>query len=742
MKTNFSINSPFCVGAYGVDFNNDGLFDVFIRSASGINTMFRNDGNRNFTLVSTYNTGRDIGVNFNDYDGDGIQDLTYTKNGWADGQWGFRFNKGLGDGNFSSSTLISNSQQRPVDDFIQLQANPKINSIPDVIYNCMNDGSNGAILYQGEWNSSSSSFDITTWNSNLTGQVTLINTIDINFDGYSDLVFDQQNGSEPNLTHTSVVFLNNGEGIFTISDEIFTDKTYALRAVFNDGQDHIKMATWKSDSLFVFNLDQYKKLDLNSGLLAYYPFNGNANDESGNENNGVVEGQTSFQPGKVGMAANFRGKSVGDYISVPQNNVNSLSEITVSNWVYVNDYDLNCWNSAEGFITRGDPNANNFFSFGVLRNEEPNCGAASSLDSIGFRLIFSNSVYLDTKKSYKPNVWYHVVGTYDGKNLRIYVDNQPAAESPEITGIQLIGNSRLLINKHEIYSNGRMGGLIDELRLYNRALNLSEIDSLYKQGVSINQPPTANAGPDGDVWIVYPETQKTVYLDGSASVDPDGDELTYRWTAPEGVILSSNSIAMPSFVANFENSPYTFSLIVNDGKQDSPADLVVIRAIQVIRANSPTVAKAGPDQVVTGGTVVTLDGSASFDYDEDGYPNPLTYSWTAPEGITLSSTTSIKPTFTAPNVASTTSLFFTLQVSDGGSSNTDTVVVTLLGNDILGISVVYGLASTAANRRAIPVTFNENGEINSISVYHNGGSGNMLLGVYADGQGNLHHGWE
>ena len=120
------------------------------------------------------------------------------------------------------------------------------------------------------------------------------------------------------------------------------------------------------------------------------------------------------------------------------------------------------------------------------------------------------------------------------------------------------------------------------------------------------------------------------------------------------------------------------------------------------------------------------------DYDEDGYPNPLTYSWTAPEGITLSSTTSIKPTFTAPNVASTTSLFFTLQVSDGGSSNTDTVVVTLLGNDILGISVVYGLASTAPNRRAIPVTFNENGEINSISVYHNGGSGNMLLGVYAD----------
>ncbi|MBK6283952.1 MAG: hypothetical protein IPF54_16030 [Draconibacterium sp.] len=50
----------------------------------------------------------------------------------------------------------------------------------------------------------------------------------------------------------------------------------------------------------------------------------------------------------------------------------------------------------------------------------------------------------------------------------------------------------------------------------------------------------------------------------------------------------------------------------------------------------------------------------------------------------------------------------------------------------LGNTVVYSTTSTAANRRAIPVTFNENGEINSISVYHNGGSGNMLLGVYTD----------
>jgi hypothetical protein len=54
---------------------------------------------------------------------------------------------------------------------------------------------------------------------------------------------------------------------------------------------------------------------------------------------------------------------------------------------------------------------------------------------------------------------------------------------------------------------------------------------------------------------------------------------------------------------------------------------------------------------------------------------------------------------------------------------------------ILGNTEVYGGTTTAANRRALPVTFDETGEIQSISVYHNGGTGNVLLGVYSDGSG-------
>ncbi|MGC9353560.1 MAG: right-handed parallel beta-helix repeat-containing protein, partial [Mariniphaga sp.] len=57
------------------------------------------------------------------------------------------------------------------------------------------------------------------------------------------------------------------------------------------------------------------------------------------------------------------------------------------------------------------------------------------------------------------------------------------------------------------------------------------------------------------------------------------------------------------------------------------------------------------------------------------------------------------------------------------------------GSGVLGNTEVYSGITTAANRRAIPVTSNESGIIESLSIYHNGGNGSMLLGVYSDYNG-------
>ena len=89
-----------------------------------------------------------------------------------------------------------------------------------------------------------------------------------------------------------------------------------------------------------------------------------------------------------------------------------------------------------------------------------------------------------------------------------------------------------------------------------------------------NNIPVANAGADQSA------TEGTlVMLDGSKSSDVDTDLLTYYWTAPAGITLSDVNIARPTFIAPSGNSQLTFSLIVNDGVDDSPSAEVAVNLI-------------------------------------------------------------------------------------------------------------------------------------------------------------------
>jgi len=204
----------------------------------------------------------------------------------------------------------------------------------------------------------------------------------------------------------------------------------------------------------------------------------------------------------------------------------------------------------------------------------------------------------------------------------------------------------------------------------------SDTDTIHIEILFVNQPPVASAGNDIDGLMEGMD----VLLDGSSSSDPDGQTVTYSWSVPVNISFSEPNGAKPRFLAPQVSADTTFAflLVTSDGDLSSVPDTINVTVIN----NTPPVASAGNDQEKYQGTLVTLNGSSSSDdTDVSSIFGDLTYSWTAPEGITLSDNQDKKPTFTAPIATDLLDSVFVLTVSDGEfSSDPDTVFVIVLGD--------------------------------------------------------------
>jgi len=131
-----------------------------------------------------------------------------------------------------------------------------------------------------------------------------------------------------------------------------------------------------------------------------------------------------------------------------------------------------------------------------------------------------------------------------------------------LKGMNLAGNTfgnyslSIDLTKFRKYSSGKAG--------------ISTLKAQWSVG-GTNQAPVANVGTDFSI-----DEGVLVTLDGSQSSDPNNDQLSYKWTAPTGITLSSTTIANPTFYAPYinEETQYTFALVVNDGIVNSDPAIV------------------------------------------------------------------------------------------------------------------------------------------------------------------------
>jgi len=206
---------------------------------------------------------------------------------------------------------------------------------------------------------------------------------------------------------------------------------------------------------------------------------------------------------------------------------------------------------------------------------------------------------------------------------------------------------------------------------------------------TVTLPPVANAGPNQTVLH-----GTTVQLSGSGT-DPQNYPLTFLWSLiskPSGsaaTLLNATSINA-TFTADLPGS-YVVQLIANNGFANSTPATVTITT-----TNTPPVANAGPAQNVTVGDVVTLDGSASSDADND----PITYSWSllsraAGSTAVLVPFDSVSPKFVADAPGTYVAQ---LIVNDGVSnSNPSTVTITAGAPPVLAITFAPNILGLAAN---------------------------------------------
>ena len=204
-----------------------------------------------------------------------------------------------------------------------------------------------------------------------------------------------------------------------------------------------------------------------------------------------------------------------------------------------------------------------------------------------------------------------------------------------------------------------------------------EDDLVSTDSVSIDVQilPQADAGPNQSV-----NEFDTVTLDASGSV---GVGLSYQWTQTAGTpvvdLLPNAQAVQPTFAApevGASGEILTFELTVTDDIDTDATDTVNITV------KTLPLADAGPDQSVTEGQKVTLDGSKSI-----GSDGMISYLWEQTTGtplVTLSDKTAPKPTFTAPQVDSAgKTLTFKLTITDADiQTNSDTIIVTVNNNPI------------------------------------------------------------
>ena len=265
-----------------------------------------------------------------------------------------------------------------------------------------------------------------------------------------------------------------------------------------------------------------------SGVVGWWSGDGDANDISGFDNDGGLFNGASIQIGRVGQAFNFDG--VDDVVRIgnqAEHNVQT-GDFALEAWVNLRNYAVGSSFIAGKELCAGP----SIYAMYVSNGGAPSMRLNNSSSTSFFASGPVSGVGL--------NQWHHLVGTREGSTLRMYLDGVEVG-STALSGTFEAQSASFSIGERPdgLAESCRSltNGLIDEVTLYDRALNAAEVESIFNAGAggklkSVDTPPGLS------------ELIDTVELDVARNVTTNTKWPAFDPVAPLGDIVSVGDVAI------------------------------------------------------------------------------------------------------------------------------------------------------------------------------------------------------
>jgi hypothetical protein len=275
-----------------------------------------------------------------------------------------------------------------------------------------------------------------------------------------------------------------------------------------------------------------------TGLVGWWPGDGNAGDIAGADNGSLQGGATSAAAGLVAQAFSFDGTN--SYVQIPDAPVLHPTNLTIEAWVRFASLD----SPASGGSAAGDQYI--VFKQNTRNGDFEGFDLSKTRVAGGdvFRFLVSSATAqlaeIHSSTLLSTGVWYHVAGVRGSNFTQIYVNGQLERQT-NVAFPQDYGNLPVFFGSSgQSFWDHKLKGNLDEVSLYNRALSSNEIASIYAAGAGGKCkgliPPTISSQPTNRTLVVGGSVTFSVKAGGSAP-------LNYQWTKDGSKLLNSANIS-------------------------------------------------------------------------------------------------------------------------------------------------------------------------------------------------------